>query len=386
MSEAGPTASSPTETPATPPRRRGVGLEVATAAMFVGLITVAAIGFPPLREAIADGVRGIVEGVFPASWEGYYLELDQATVEEDAGGQLFFTSGTFPGRPARVIDPPFWPGRWSPSGEQYAFTSGSRLLIGDRHGEVRLLGALLDLVPAGPAIWALEHEIVLTMTRQPGATTGRERGWWLVRADPRTGQLLDQRALPPYLRLDSLSKDGRYALAWDGRSGPDPAGQGLVLYEPATAREIIPREGESFAGWAPDGRLLVRALRGQAWRLEARDPEAREGELLSEFRGPFGLPAIVRGSRIALVELQERRPDSPRAIWLVVPGEPALLLADGLGAVYFATPSRDGRYVAFSEEIARPGRPLQLRTGIIEVATKRVTYACDVGCAVLDIR
>lgn len=369
-----------------PPRRGGFGIELAIVAMFVGLMTIAAIAFPPLREGIVDRARGIVESVFPPSWAGYYLELDQSVMTEEAGGQLFFTSGTFPGRPARVIDPPFWPGRWSPSGESYAFTSGSRLLIGDRHGEVRLLGSLEGLVPAGPPVWAQEHELVLTMTRPPSATAGRSIGWWLVRADPRTGQLIDQRALAPYLRLESMSKDGRYALAWDARSGSDQSGPGLILYEPATARELAPRDGESFVGWASDGRILVRAQRGGGWRLEARDPEAGQGELLSEFRGPFGLPAMAHGSRIAIVELREQRPGSPRAIWLVVPGEPAVLLADGLGAVYFASPSRDGRYVAFSEELSRSGGSLRLRTGIIDVASKRITYACETGCAVLDVR
>lgn len=358
-----------------------MGIELATAAMFIGLIAVAAIGFPPLREAIADGARGLVEGVFPPSWAGYYVEIeDPAGAGAGSGGQLVFASGTFPGRPVRVIDPPFWPGRWSPSGEQFAFTSGSRLLVGDRHGAVRLLGELLDLVPAGPPIWAREHELVLTMTRERGA------GWWLVRADTRTGLLTDQRALPPHLTLGSMSKDGRWALAWDGRRASDPAGPQLVLYEPATGRELSPPDGESFGGWAPDGRVLVRAIRGQIWRLEARQPEAREGQLLAEFRGPFVLPAIVHGSRIALVELQEQRADPSRAIWLLVPGGTPVLVAEGLGAVYFASPSIDGRYVAFSEQVQRGGGPVRLRAGIIEVASRRVTYACDEGCASLDIR
>jgi hypothetical protein len=374
------------EAPPTRPRRRGVGIELATAAMFVGLITVAAIGFPPLREAIADGARGIVSGIFPASWEGYYLEIDEVSSSEDAGGQLLFTSGTFPGRPARVIDPPFWPGRWSPSGEQFAFTSGSRLLIADRRGEVRSLGVLLDLMPAGSPMWVQEHELILTMTRSPSGTTGRSSGWWFVRVDPRTGQLIDQRALPEHLRLESASKDGRWALAWDERTASDPSGAALVLHELGTDREIAPRQGEGFAGWAADGRLLIRSERGHSWRLEARDPEATAGEVLAEFRGPFGLPVFAHGTRIAVVELQEARPDSPRAIWLIEEGGSATRLADGLGAVYFATPSRDGRYVAFSEELSRSGGSLRLRTGVIEVASKRVTYACNEGCAILDVR
>jgi hypothetical protein len=88
---------------------------------------------------------------------------------------------------------------------------------------------------------------------------------------------------------------------------------------------------------------------------------------------------------VAIVEAQTGDPTGPRAIWLIAPGETPVRIAKDLGRVYFPKPSRDGRYVGFSE--VQPGTgPVQVRTGVIEVATKRVSYACDAGCAVLDVR
>lgn len=311
-------------------------------------------------------------------WTGYYVELDEdSSADLERGGRLIHATGSFPGRQVRLIDPPFWPGRWSPSADRFAFTSGSRLFLADRDGAVRSLGELLDLVPAGPLAWSQDHEIVLTMKKETGA------GWWLVRIDARTGALVDQRAMPEHLLLESASESG-WILAWDART----RGVGdtkLILYEPATEREILPRDGESFGGWTHDGRVIVRAVSGGRWRLEAREPGSSEGSTLSTFSGPFGLPALVHGRHIAVVELQGSRSDSPRAVWLVSPGTESIRLLSDRSGVYYASPSSDGKYVAFSEEVGA-GNDVTLRTGIIDVATKRVTYACERDCAVLDLR
>ena len=208
-------------------------------------------------------------------------------------------------------------------------------------------------------------------------------GWWYVRIDPASGLLLDQRALPRHLVIESISPDGRSALAFSSRAPPQPTRASLVLLDLSTGQETMASEIEAFAGWAPDGRLLVRVGGGDRWRLEARDPASSAGEPVAGLAASFDVPVGVRGGRIAIVEGGRRRGASA-AIWLVGPGAGPMRVAT-LDAVYEASPSADGRYVAFSVIEERPDGAHH-RSGIVEVATGRVTYACAADCTALRLR
>ena len=353
-------------------------IELVTGVLFAALMVGAAAFYPPFRDGMDGARRAAAALLGMADWAGYYLELDPSVLPgEVSSPQLLFTAASFRGRPARIVDPPVFPGRWSPSGDRFAFTSGRRLLIGDRSGAIRSLGELLDLTPAGPPVWAHDSELVLTMGR------AQPEGWWYVRIDPASGLLLDQRALPRHLVIESISPDGRSALAFSSRAPPQPTRASLVLLDLSTGQETMASEIEAFAGWAPNGRLLVRVGGGDRWQLEARDPASSAGEPVAELAASFDVPVGVRGGRIAIVEGGRRRGASA-AIWLVGPGAGPVRVAT-LDAVYEASPSGDGRYVAFSVIEERPGGAHH-RSGIVEVATGRVTYACAADCTALRLR
>ena len=159
-----------------------------------------------------------------------------------------------------------------------------------------------------------------------------------------------------------------------------------MLYEPATGRRVEPGRAEAFVAWLADGRILVSSVDDEGAHLVARSVEGARSEVLADLDGIPLLPAVTNGPRVALVELERGEASGPRTIWLLALGQTPVRVATGLGAVYFPTPSRDGRYVSFSELERRSDADVRLRTGVIEVATKHVTYACDSGCSVLDLR
>ena len=362
----------------TPPRRSRRGrIELATAGMFAVLLAGALGGLPPLREAAVEGARAAWDRVVPATWAAYYLEVEESDPRgvqdpERADSRLMFASGSLPGRATRLLTDRVFTGTWSPNGERFVASAGTRLLMGDRDGNVRQLTDLRDLHPTASPIWSGDGELLVSVTRD-----GKQQ--WLVRLDSRGGGILDQRDLAMELAPYAPSPDGKWILAVDQRAGTG------VLYELATKRLITAAAGESFAAWLGDGRVLVSFLDDKGAHLNARRPEGGSTETLIDLVGIPLLPAVAAGGRVAIVEAQTGDPAGPRAIWLITPGERPVRVAKDLGRVYFPKPSRDGRYVGFSEMAPGTG-PAKVRTGVIEVATKRVVYACDAGCAVLDVR
>lgn len=347
-------------------RRQSRWIEIATGLAVIPIVIAIVAFYPPAREAV-DGARRSVATLFGAGdWTGYYLELDPtARPDEVSSPQLLFTEGSFPGRGVRLVDPPVFAGQWSPSGEQFAFTSGRRLLIGDKRGEVRSLGELLDLTPEGPPLWVSENELLLTMGRRPF------RGWWYVRVDA-SGLLLDQRALPTGLTIESVSSDGRFAL---GRSF-----SALVLVDLSDGTTTEAPAGLVYVGWLGDGRVLFRAIRSGLHRLEARAVGAGLGTELAEMRGPFDVSA--RGQWVVILERD--RPDrSAASVWLIGPRSPIRRILTDVTGVTEAQPTADGRHVTFTTVSSDDARP---RAGLLDVASGRITYACDEGCGDLRLR
>lgn len=343
--------------------------------MFLALLAAAVVGYEPLRTTALDGARSALDTVFPVAWAGYYLELDDtAPADVDAGersSRLMFATGALPGSATRLLEERVYSGSWSPSGDRFVVSSGSRLFVGDRHGQVRQLADLGDLVPTAPAVWASERELLLAATRD-------ETRQWLVRLDARSGTVLDQRDMPLGLQPYAPSPDGRWLLAFDQRGGTG------VLYEPGSGRRLAPGRREAYAAWLPDGRLLLSVLDDEGAHLVARTPERRDDQTLVDLDGIPLLPAVSSAGRVAIVEMQGGQ-QGPRTIWLITAGETPVRVATDLGRVYLPVPSRDGRFVSFSE-VASGADGATVRTGVIEVATKRVVYACAEGCAVLELR
>jgi hypothetical protein len=363
--------------PAPPPSGRARGrIELLTAGFFLVLAAAAVAAFPPVRDRIVETARSAADRVLPATWAAYYLEIDPAdpaarSDPESADAQLMFASGSFPGTAARLLSAPIFTGTWSPNGERFVALSGSRVFMADRDGRATQLTELRDLRPTGPPIWNGDDELLLSATR-----TGQQH--WMVRLDSRTGTILDQRDLPIGMQPYAASPDGRWMLALDLRTDSG------VLVELASGRRIEPAQRESFAAWMSDGRILAVQETDIGSSLVARRPEGGSSETLLELDGRPLLPAVSAGRHIALVESQSRDGMGARAVWLITTGQSPVRVARGLGRVYFPKPSRDGRFVGISE--VEEGTPLRLRTGVIEVATGKVTYACDTGCAVLDVR
>lgn len=265
----------------------------------------------------------------------------------------------------RIVDPPVYGGSWSPSGERFAFTSGRRLLLADKRGDIRSLGELLDLTPAGPPVWVGEHELVLTMSR------AQPLGRWYVRIDA-NGALLDQRALPQSLTIESVSADGGHALA---RSS-----LGLELVDLADGTTERAPDGLAYVGWLSDGRVLVRGMRAGLAQLEARLLGAGLGERLAELDAPFEVR--TRGPWVVILE-SGRRPGEIATVWLVRRGSAARRVITDVADLTDARPSADGRFVTFTTGFANEPAA---RTGVLEVASGAITYACDAGCAALRLR
>lgn len=351
-------------------------IELATAGMFVVLIAGALIGFPVLRETLVEAARSTVDRIVPARWAAYYLEIDAAdprarTDPEGADAQLMYASGSLPGRAARLLSAPVFTGTWSPNGERFVATSGSRVFLADRDGQAKLLTELRDLRPTGPPLWNGDEQLLFGATR-----TGQQH--WLVTLDARTGTVLDQRDIGIGIQPWSASRDGKWVLALDRRTGTG------ILLETATGRQIQPRPRESFAAWLRDGRVIVTVALESGSRIVARRPDGDVTETLLELDGLPLVPASATGDKVAIIEARGRDGSGPRSVWLVAPGAQPVRVATGLGRVYMTKPSRDGRFVGFSE--AEEGTPITVRAGVVEVATGKVTYACDAGCAVLDVR
>jgi dipeptidyl aminopeptidase/acylaminoacyl peptidase len=362
--------------PTPPPRRARVRIEVVTAAFFAVLIVGAVTAFPVLRDRMVETARSAVDTVLPAQWAAYYLALDEAdpkarTDPEAADAQLMFASGSLPGKAARLLASPVFTGTWSPNGERFVASSGPRVFLADRDGQAKLLTELRDLRPTGPPIWDGDNEILFSATR-----TGQQH--WLIRLDSRTGIVLDQRDIAIGVQPYSVSPGGKWLLAHDHRLGSG------ILLEVATGRRVQPAERESFAAWLGDGRVIVAVEREQGWDLIARKPESTEAETILELAGLPLLPALSSGGRTAVVVSANPDGTGARSIWVLSATGGPVRVAEALGSVYTARPSRDGRFVAFSEIQGRS--PIRVRTGLIDVATKKVTYACDAGCAVLDVR
>ncbi len=355
--------------------RRG-RIELATAGMFVVLIAGAVAGFPLLRDRMVETARSTVDKVLPAGWAAYYLEIDDAdprsrTDPDAADARLMFASGSLPGRAARLLAAPVFTGSWSPNGERFVATSGARVFLGDRDGQARQLTELRDLTPTAPPLWNGDNELLIGVTR-----TGQQQ--WMVTLDSRTGQVLDQRDIGVGIQPYTASPDGKWILAVDHRAGTG------VLIEIATGRHVTAGEREGFAAWLADGRILVAVELDRGSRITARRPDGSTTETLLELDGLPVLPAEASGGRVAIVEDQDADGRGPRSIWLISPGQEPVRVARDLGRVYSPRPSHDGKFMGFSE--VSPGTPLRVRTGVIEVATRRVTYACETGCAVLDVR
>ena len=347
-----------------------------TAGFFLVLIVGAVAAFPLIRDSIVETARSTVDRVLPAQWAGYYLEIDpddpnaQADPEA-ADAQLMFASGSLPGRATRLLSAPVLTGTWSPNGERFVAMSGSRVFMADRDGRVSEMAVLQDMRPTGPPVWHGDDELIVTATR-----TGQQH--WLVRLDSRNGTVLDQRDIPIGLQPHAASPDGKWLLALDLRSGSG------VLVEIASGKRVEPARRESFAAWMSDGRILAALETDDGSSLVARRPEGGPSETILELGGVPMLPAVTSGTRVAIVESEARDGAGPRSIWMLTTGEAPVRVVKGLGRIYFPKPSRDGRYLGFSE--VEEGPELRIRTGVIDVATKKVTYACDAGCAVLDVR
>lgn len=344
--------------------------------MFVVLIAGAVAGFPYLRDRMVETARSTVDRVLPAGWAAYYLEIDEAdptarTDPEAADARLMFANGSLPGKAARLLSAPVFAGSWSPNGERFVATSGARVFLADRDGQAKQLTELRDLKPTGPPLWNGDNELLIGVTR-----TGQQQ--WLVTLDSRSGTVLDQRDIGVGIQPYASSPDGRWILAVDHRAGTG------VLVEILTGRRISAAPSESFAAWMADGRILVAVELQRGSRITARRPEGGAAETLLELGGLPLLPAVASGGRVAIVEGQNADGSGPRSIWVISPGQEPVRVARDLGRVYSPKPSHDGRFLGFSE--VAPGTPLTVRTGVIEVATRRVTYACDAGCAVLDVR
>lgn len=348
------------------PRRQSRWIEIATGLAVVAIVALAAAFYPPTREALDTARRSVATFLGAGDWTGYYLE-HYATVGpgEVSTPQLIFADGSFKGRGISLVDPPVFAGRWSPSGERFAFTSGRSLLLASKRGEVRSLGQLLDLTPAGPPLWVNENELVLTMDR-PGLP-----GRWYVRVDA-SGLLLDQRSLPTHLTMESVSADGRYALA--------RYSLGLELVDLSDGTISRATDGLAYVGWLGDGRVLLREIQSGLFRLEARVVGARLGQPLAEFRQPFDVSA--RGQWIAILE-RGSRSGAKSSIWVTGPGSAPRLVLGDVTDLTDAQPTDDGRHVTFTTGSADDPAA---RTGLIDVASGKVSYVCDKGCAALRLR
>lgn len=288
----------------------------------------------------------------------------------DSGGrlQLVLAEGQLPGRTVRP-DLTWWGAskpEWSPD--------GTRVLLRDRDLKTYIAttaGVVTELTSAwGQWQWLTNDELV-SVHDEAGKPISESRRM-LARMDPRTGRVTNERPISASVEPGLVSPDARWiAFVQSGPHGPNPG----YVFEIGTDRLIKLNDDGGGVGWLPDGRLVVGFEGGvDAVRLDTLARErifGAHGQILAQ---PHSAAVVVA--------------DPQGVLWTVTPGSaPVRTPARSPSSAAMHTLSADGVWVSFTEQIsaAFPAVPSE-RSGVVNLKTGAVSYACDRECRWLSIR
>jgi hypothetical protein len=362
-----------------------------------------ALAWGPASHAVADAARLIQRIVIGPPFVGYYFDLRPPDAEPKAGQRIAFAPGTLPG--VRTVPEVAGPnvmltitgpsggsdGSWTEDGERLLLWAGARIYVGDRSGRVLPVADLGDGHTVLRAGWLRSGEILAVLGPGPNEA---DRSRWISRIRIGSPAEVPRRVPGPITvwGVPPASPDGRWLTVDRGRGTCTRAGFGASgVYDIDQERivDLVDGAGRPLMalGWMRDGRLasaFCDAARGTMELFVAPPDTAPTGSLATV--------AWSRGSPQPFVDVARDRV-------IVAPGggvEPATLLAVGLDGrrtelgrlpavasrrgelgpllqiVYLRSISRDERYVSFSVTDANDWR----RTGVVELATGQVVYAC----------
>lgn len=407
------------------PRVRRVGLVrldpvsiLVVLALLLGIFMATPVGRATVTEAGRLIERLIGHDPWPAYYGALTIEADGTQVE-----RLMFWDGTGPGRSVLVANPATgWRGGWwSEDRSAFAVSYGASIYVGDRFGDLR---EVANLRPLGDSLGVLSlswvgADRIVALARDGGAQLGVAPGGsdedWLITVDVRSGDVtrrplpegarsarqlgllgrVDPGTVPP---AQEVSPDGRWVVA------PDRPCRSAAVYDLVADRRVDLANGrETHAivlGWLR-GSVLVWGLcdaEKGTLRLRAGAPEVAPTEL-----GAIPLTS-VNESTLPVVD-----PWHDRVLFSGKDGDDWVIYAialDGLqtevarvrvtleselGAVHAMGISSDGRLLAFNRvDWANTGYGNTLspvgRSGVIDLRTGEITWACEKDCAYIRLR
>ena len=285
--------------------------------------------------------------------------------------QIVAAEGRFPGR---VMHPDltWWganPPRWSPDGRQ--------VLLRDRDTTVYIgtIGAGFQPLAVGRVSgweWISATEIASVHQRGGG---GAPLENVFVRADARTGRVIEERLLPLSVTMSgTFSPDGKWLVyAQAGPHRPMPT----YSIELATQRQVTLSDGAIPAGWVADGRAVISRDDGV---IELVAPDGQRREVL--FTGAAAALGEPHTNAVLVVDREKR-------VWVAKSGtspvrSTVVMPADGF---QLHSLSADAEWASFTQPIPRPFPQIgSWRAGVVHVPSGRFEYACERDCMWLAIR
>ncbi len=355
------------------------------------LVLVAAVTSPQFRQAAAE-LTGYIErmGSGPA-WVGYYHD------HGSGGVRLLVASGDAHGRrttPDIVSALNVYIGQWSPDRQQITVGNGSQLYVGDPSGRLRPVADVGVGNLVRPLGWIGNDRVWATTFPMPGGAAAKGA---VVTVDLSTGAL-ERQTLDnlPGGDLAPISPDGRWLPVFFGPSD-DRCGWIAEVYD-LVGREVVGvvdangRSALAF-GFLSDGRLVIAQCDVVARTLEiyVGAPGARPS-LIAVVPITVRKPWVALGGGADEILVIASGPESPQHAYVFDPSGRLLrrtplprlasagTIASGL--------SSDGRFMSFDVTafVRGPSGQNLPRTGVVDLATGRVTYLCDSRCDYLYLR
>jgi hypothetical protein len=376
--------------------------------LVVIVLALAAVAATPVGRAAVSEAGRLIERLFGLGpWPAYYgVKVTDVSGAEFEG--LMFWDGISPGRSVltTALSPGWGGGWWSPDGSVIAVSAGSSIYLGDRSGVLREVANVTPLQVAAPN-W-IGPDRVAALARLDDTD-------WLIYVDVRRGDV-SRRLLPDAARpARDFGLRGRFSagvvpparkISPDGRwliTGDRPC-RSVAVYDLESDRRIELADGVETRG------VPLGWLRGsvRVWatcdastgtlHIRAGTPDAAPTEI-----GSVPLGALNESYGPAIDEARDRilfqgRDGDDWVIYAITLDGQQVELArlhikieSPLGGIQPIDISQDGRLLAFSAvDWVNTGYGDTLapvsRTGVIDLRTLEITWACEIDCAKVRLR
>jgi hypothetical protein len=247
-------------------------------------------------------------------------------------------------------------GPWSPE--------GNGVVAGDRSGNSYVIwpDGLVGLPTQTSWTWT---DPITVSGIAPGAGGGVD----LLRANARTGQLVQRRALANVETQSGAIASPRGDWVSFSTSVPDFLGEAVTVSVSGSRVGSGPQTHP--VGWLPDGRFAFIRLASGVWTVEVRDPARADATVVGRFTDITDALAQSSANVIVARDVRANR------LWAIrgTTVTPVPLPTPFTEQVTLESLSRDGRTLSFSV-----GSFATARTGVIDLQTGAVTFMCTAGC------